>query len=225
MPPHFNHIRGAPALIPGNRNLLGISSNRVCALKTKVLRHVLRINHAVFSRLSERCSTCQVIAIQSRAQERTVAICLQPNGNSPLSSGRRAHRLIDRVDDIAHGTVVDAAAGTEAPTWLASVVTDDPAELTVLPTVDVMGAMGLVPPEGGEPAAPPPPPPPAGAPPDDAAGEPGAPVRSRARISVTCPPRAACTVSTGVLPAPRPPFVPATDEGLADPFVARGRGP
>lgn len=104
--------------------------------------------------------------------------------------------------------VVDAAAGSEVPIWLASVVTDDPAELTVLPTVDVTGAAGLVP-DGGEPAAPPPA---LGALPDGAGGEPGAPVKVAGPMRVTRPP--------GALPEPDPPSVPATDEGPGDPAAA-----
>src|SRR5580658_3327124 len=97
--------------------------------------------------------------------------------------------------------VVEAAAGTEVPIWLASVVTDDVAELTALPTVDTTGAAGSVPAGGGEPAAPPLAPPPPGAPRDGAAGEPGAPVKVAGPIRVTRPP--------GALPEPSPPpFVP-----------------
>lgn len=113
--------------------------------------------------------------------------------------------------------VVEAAAETEAPIWLASVVIDDVAELTVLPRVNTTEAAGLVPAGRGEPAAPPDPPSPLGAPPDGAAGEPGAPVKVAGAISVTCP--------TGALPERGPLFVPPTDEGPAEPGASASKPP
>src|ERR1700734_1116734 len=56
------------------------------------------------------------------------------------------------VTTLLTAPVVEAAAGTDAPTWLAAVVTDDPSALTVLPFVDVrgpVGGTGLAPAAGG----------------------------------------------------------------------------
>jgi hypothetical protein len=89
------------------------------------------------------------------------------------------------VTTLPMAPVVEAAAGTELPTWLAAVVTDVPRAVTVLPTVDATGARGatgLPPPAGA--GVPVPPPPPAELP-DEAAGEPGAPVKVAAPVKDT----------------------------------------
>jgi hypothetical protein len=75
-------------------------------------RHALRINHAAFRAVVGALSDAPIgRVIYCCARPRTlaalgaaVAIRLQPNGNSLLLSGRRADRLIERVDDGVHDT-------------------------------------------------------------------------------------------------------------------------
>ena len=79
----------------------------VCTLKTQVLLHSSCTNCAPFRAVV--MALCDVTMrrasrppLASMLHHATSAINVQPNGNAPLLQGRRAHRLIDRVEDTTH---------------------------------------------------------------------------------------------------------------------------
>ena len=100
-----------------------------------------------FARLSERCfdaPTARVIHSSAPlwtpdARRAAAAIRQQPNGNLPLLSGRRAHRLIEGVHDAVHDADSRGPPPARSSRVAPQVATADPTALTVAPPLGADG--------------------------------------------------------------------------------------
>jgi hypothetical protein len=110
-PPQVQPYNGGSNVNTGKPECgLELVRTAVCTLKSQVLLHSSCTNCAPFRAVVVAlcdvvpcpCDVASLVARRVCFAHATAAINVQPNGNAPLLQGRRAHRLIDRVEDTTH---------------------------------------------------------------------------------------------------------------------------